>query len=208
MTRCAENLHCNLYDTKPQAGRRGRRRILMFFNSQLTNNAARDSVIAPSSVRRLQRPWRYTLTRSRAYRRLNPVLDSAPMSYWRKLLLVVLLALSLPVQSFAAVSMICAPSEVADDESVTHQIGQSGAMDEHAVVADVDDHDGHDHNGGHHAHACLTCASCCIGAALPAVSAFSASADLTHFSVRLPTDARVVLFLTGGIERPPRAILV
>ncbi|MBP0592197.1 hypothetical protein J8I87_21185 [Paraburkholderia sp. LEh10] len=130
------------------------------------------------------------------------------MSYWRKLFLVVLLALSLPVQSFAAVSMVCAPSEAAGDESVTHQLGQSGSMDEDEVVADVDDHDGHDHNGGHHAHACLTCASCCVGAALPAVSAGSAAADLTHFSVPLPADAGVALFLTGGIERPPRSILV
>jgi hypothetical protein len=86
-------------------------------------------------------------------------------------------------------------------------------MDEHEVVADVDDHDGHDHdghdhNGGHHAHACLTCASCCVGAALPAVSAVSASTDLTHFSVSMPADAGVALFLTGGIERPPRSILV
>ena len=151
---------------------------------------------------------RYTLTRSRDYRRLNAVIDFAPMSYWRKLFLVVLLALSLPVQSFAAVSMICAPAEVAEDESVTYQFGQSGPMDEQAVVADVDDHNGHDHNGGHHAHACLTCASCCVGAALPVVSALSASVDLTHFSIPLPADAGVALFLTGGIERPPRSILV
>ncbi|CAG9195540.1 hypothetical protein BCAR13_1140039 [Paraburkholderia caribensis] len=151
---------------------------------------------------------RYTLIRWRAYSGLDPVLDFAPMSYWRKLFLVVLLALSLPVQSFAAVSMVCAPSEGAGDESATRHLGQSGPMDEHAVVADVDDHDGHDHNGGHHAHACLTCASCCVGAALPAVSAVSASTDLTHFSVSMPADAGVALFLTGGIERPPRSILV
>lgn len=47
------------------------------------------------------------------------MLDFAPMSYWRKLILVLLLMLSLPVQSFAAVSMICAPSEAADDEAST-----------------------------------------------------------------------------------------
>ncbi|ACC71221.1 hypothetical protein PPMP20_13785 [Paraburkholderia phymatum] len=130
------------------------------------------------------------------------------MSYWRKLLLVVLLALSLPVQSFAAVSMICVPAEVAGDESATHPLGEAGPVGEHAVVADVDDHDGHDHSGGNHAHACLTCASCCVGAALPAAPAISAATDLSRFSIPLPADAGVALFLTGGIERPPRSILV
>lgn len=151
----------------------------------------------------------YALTRSRAYSGLNPVLHFAPMSYWCKLILVVLLVLSLPVQSFAAVSMICAPSQVADDEaSPPHHLHQSGAADGHTVVADNNDHAGHHYNGGHHVHACLTCASCCVGAALPSVSTVSASADLIHFSVPLPPDAGVVLFLTDGIERPPRSILV
>jgi hypothetical protein len=69
-------------------------------------------------------------------------------------------------------------------------------------------HAGHHHNGGHHVHACLTCASCCVGAALPVVPSVSASTDLIHFSVPLPPDAGVVLFLTDGIERPPRSLLV
>ncbi|WP_244808404.1 hypothetical protein [Caballeronia zhejiangensis] len=137
------------------------------------------------------------------------MLDFAPMSYWRKLILVLLLMLSLPVQSFAAVSMICAPSEAADDEASTpHHFHQSGAADGHTAVADSNDHDGHQHNGGHHVHACLTCASCCVGAALPVVPTVSAMSDLIHFSVPLPPDAGVVLFLTDGIERPPRSILV
>ena len=137
------------------------------------------------------------------------MLDFAPMSYWRKLFLVVLLALSLPVQSFAAVSMICASSEVADDEASTSpHHHQPGAADGHAVVADSNDHEGHHHNGGHHVHACPTCASCCVGAALPVAPTVSASADLIHFSVPLPPNAGVVLFLTSGIERPPRSILV
>ncbi|MPW18947.1 hypothetical protein GCT13_19100 [Paraburkholderia sp. CNPSo 3157] len=129
------------------------------------------------------------------------------MSYWRKLLLVVLLALSLPVQSFAAVSMICATSEAVDDEATAHHHHQSESSDGQVLVADDDDHHGHNHSG-HHVHACLTCASCCVGAALPVVPAVSASADLIHFTVSLPPDAGVVLFLTSGIERPPRSILV
>ncbi|WP_250532561.1 hypothetical protein [Caballeronia sp. AZ10_KS36] len=131
------------------------------------------------------------------------------MSYWRKFIIVVLLALSLPVQSFAAVSMVCAPSEVADDEASSHQhLHQSEAAGDHTVIADNDEHAGHHHNGGHHVHTCSTCASCCVGAALPVVPTATASVDLTHFSIPLPKDAGVALFLTGGIERPPRSILV
>ncbi|CCD40585.1 FIG00455017: hypothetical protein [Candidatus Paraburkholderia kirkii UZHbot1] len=77
---------------------------------------------------------------------------------------------------------------------------QSEAADEHSIVADNHDHDGHYHNYNHRVHACPTCASCCVGAALPVVPTVSASADLTHFSVPLPPDAGVVLFLTSGIE--------
>ncbi|WP_094783004.1 DUF2946 family protein [Paraburkholderia ribeironis] len=130
------------------------------------------------------------------------------MSYWRKLFLVVLLALSLPVQSFAAVSMICAVSAAADDGATAHHLHQSGSADQHAVIAEDDDHHGHHHNGGHHMHACLTCASCCVGAVLPVVPAVCAAAEPAHFPVPLPPAAGVVLFLTGGIERPPRAILI
>lgn len=145
----------------------------------------------------------------RSYSSRNPVLDFAPMSYWRKLILVVLLVLSLPVQSFAAVSMFCVPSHVADNEaSPSDHLHESAAADVDAAVADSDDHAGHHHNGGHHVHACLTCASCCVGAALPVVPTVSASTDLIHFSVPLPPDAGVVLFLTDGIERPPRSLLV
>lgn len=138
----------------------------------------------------------------------SPVLDSATMSYWRKLFLVVLLALSLPVQSFAAVSMFCAASEAVDDDASVHPVHLADSADGHTLVADDEDHHGHDHTGVQHAHACFTCASCCVGAALPVVPAVSASADLSHISVPLPPDASVVLFLTGGIERPPRSILV
>jgi hypothetical protein len=130
------------------------------------------------------------------------------MSYWRKLFLIVLLALSLPVQSFAAVSMICAGSEAVDDEVTDHHVHLDDSADGHILVADNDDHHGHDHSGAHHAHACLTCASCCVGAALPVVPSVSASADQIQFSAPLPPDAGVVLFLTDGIERPPRSIPV
>ncbi|MBW0448910.1 hypothetical protein EN871_10730 [bacterium M00.F.Ca.ET.228.01.1.1] len=134
------------------------------------------------------------------------------MSYWRKLILVLLLALSLPVQSFAAVSMMCAPSEAEGDEPAASHLHLAGSVDQDSLVADIDGHEGHHHDlgpdSGHHPHACLACASCCVGAALPVVPVVSASTDLIQFSAPLPPDAGVVLFLTGGIERPPRLILV
>jgi hypothetical protein len=130
------------------------------------------------------------------------------MSCWRKLVLVVLLALSLPVQAFAAVSMMCATPEAVDHEATAEHVHQPELADEHAVFTESGGHQGHHHNGGHHVHACLTCASCCVGAALPVAPAVCASADPIQFSAPLPPDAGVVLFLTGGIERPPRSILV
>jgi hypothetical protein len=129
------------------------------------------------------------------------------MSYWRKLFLVVLLALSLPVQSFAAVSMICATPEAVDEATADH-LHLDESSDGHVLVANNDDHHGDDPSGAHHTHACLTCASCCVGAALPAVPAVSALADRVHFPVPLPPAVAVVSFVTGGIERPPRLFLV
>ncbi|MGF6651852.1 hypothetical protein OKW34_002414 [Paraburkholderia youngii] len=157
---------------------------------------------------RSRQAFSYAMTPSHGYRGREPVLDSRVMSYWRKFILVVLLALSLPVQSFAAVSMICAASETVDDEATTHHVHLANPVDGHALVSDVDGHHGHDHSGVHHPHGCLTCASCCVAAAIPVVPAVSASADLLNFPVPLPPAARVASFLTGGIERPPRLILV
>ncbi|WP_326489892.1 hypothetical protein [Paraburkholderia sp. HP33-1] len=104
--------------------------------------------------------------------------------------------------------MVCAASEAVDVEATVHQHHQSGPANEHDVVADDGDHQGHHHHGGHHDHACVTCASCCVGAVPPVVPAFFAAADPAQFPVPLPPAASVVSFLTGGIERPPRSILV
>lgn len=137
------------------------------------------------------------------------VLDSAPMSYWRKLIIVVLLALSLPVQSFAAVSMKCVPARAnAGEAPPLHAMhDMSGHHHDMLEVALADDHHPHDHGGSHHAHPCSTCASCC-GAALPAVSVVVATSDVTRVVTRIPPSAGVVSFLTDGIERPPRSPLV
>ncbi|MFM0292178.1 MULTISPECIES: hypothetical protein [Paraburkholderia] len=134
------------------------------------------------------------------------------MSYWRKLFLVLLLALSLPVQSFAAISMKCGSSHFGSDvayaqdedtdESVPHRHVHDLAMTD-------SDRDSHSHGGdSHHAHSCSTCASCCFGGALPAVPTVVASADVFHLVVPFSRSDRFVPFLTDGIERPPRISLV
>ncbi|WP_408388091.1 hypothetical protein [Paraburkholderia sediminicola] len=149
---------------------------------------------------------------------LISMLDSVPMSYWRKLFLVVLLALSLPVQSFAAVSMKCESSRVGGEGvSMSHEnAGEATHPHDHAaMMADSAndiagaDSQNHSHAGGaHHAHSCSTCASCCFGGGLPAAPVAAISADAVHFAVPLAPSVRVASFLTDGIERPPRIALV
>ncbi|MFM0509244.1 MULTISPECIES: hypothetical protein [Paraburkholderia] len=135
------------------------------------------------------------------------------MSYWRKLFVIVLLALSLPVQSFAAVSMKCGSSHFGSDVASAQHVDTDESTPHHRHSHDVTmadgDHHGHSHGGDvHHAHSCSTCASCCFGGALPAAPTVATSADVVHFAVLFPTSDRVASFLTGGIERPPRISLV
>ncbi|SOE98178.1 hypothetical protein SAMN05446635_6144 [Burkholderia sp. OK233] len=149
---------------------------------------------------------------------LNSVLDSVPMSYWRKLFLVVLLALSLPVQSFAAVSMKCKSSHFPrEGTSMLHEnAGEATHQHDHAAMMadsanDIASAHSQNHSqagGAHHPHACSTCASCCFGGGLPAAPVAAISADAVHFAVALAPSVRVASFLTDGIERPPRISLV
>ncbi|AQQ48154.1 hypothetical protein A8F72_08665 [Burkholderia cenocepacia] len=133
------------------------------------------------------------------------------MSYWRKLFIVVLLALSLPVQSFAAISMKCAAAHAEAGEGATPHAEQATPAhhhEMHGVALADDDHPPHRHGSGRHAHSCSTCASCCFGTGLPAVPAIAVSTDATRVAIPLPSSAGVVSFLTDGIERPPRYLLV
>ncbi|WP_408257834.1 hypothetical protein [Paraburkholderia caledonica] len=156
------------------------------------------------------------------------MLDFALMSYWRKLFIVVLLALSLPIQSFAAVAMKCAAAEARESTPVHHhamhaalnvdqqhdpQRHQQQHHDGHAMpVADQSYADGHQpgdhHLVGQHAHSCSTCASCCFGAAMLSVPALPASSQVVDSFQPAPHPTPAASFLTGGIERPPRSILV
>ncbi|RQR63239.1 hypothetical protein DIE07_05995 [Burkholderia sp. Bp9002] len=125
------------------------------------------------------------------------------MSYWRKFLIVVLLALSLPVQSFAAAAMSCA---AAGDLSARHSEA-AGSAHLHDMRGDR----GHTHHAAPgdagHAQTCQACASCCVGTglALPDVAAAAHTACIHGF---IPPPTAAASFLTGGIERPPRGALV
>nr|WP_084515483.1 hypothetical protein [Burkholderia sp. WSM2230] len=132
------------------------------------------------------------------------------MAYWCKVLLVVLLALSLPVQSFAAVSVRCDSSHSYEDVTSAEHAVEETPHTHHVqgdLLADVD-HAGHHHDGIHHVHQCSACASCCVGAALPVSASVAAAIAAVRFAPPSQLPVAVVRFLTDGIERPPRLTLV
>ncbi|RDU99166.1 hypothetical protein DWV00_08545 [Trinickia dinghuensis] len=140
------------------------------------------------------------------------MLDSRAMSTWRRFLLVILLALSLPAQAFAAAStMLGLPHHGNGDAAFclhTH------AHARYASIAMQAEHDrptahpgGCSHAGAHSAHpcsTCFTCSSCCFGAALPTAVQSVRSIDAARLTRFPPLSAADASFLTGGIERPPR----
>jgi hypothetical protein len=143
------------------------------------------------------------------------------MSYWRKLFLVVLLALSLPVQSFAAASMNCVwthanamhadttGAAIRNSENFPSNVAPHSHDMKHAALGESHHaNDWHGDNAGRHAHLCFTCATCCVGAGLPAQPLVTASLDASPASLPAAASAGIVSFLTGGIERPPRTLLV
>nr|WP_246257918.1 hypothetical protein [Pararobbsia alpina] len=129
------------------------------------------------------------------------------MPYWRKLFVIVLLALSLPAQSLAAATMKCGSSHFGRDVASAQHADVNESTHLHHMHG-VTMADGVHHGDAHPAHACSTCASCCFGAALPVVLTVVTSADSVHFAVPSPPSVRVASFLTDGIERPPRISLV
>jgi hypothetical protein len=134
------------------------------------------------------------------------------MTYWRKLFLVLLLALSLPVQSFAALSMNCGLSHMESNETFAQHGEVAEAPHMHhmhgVLMADSANHDHSHHDSIDHKHSCAACASCCIGVAPPATPSVMPSADALSISIQFPRAVGVASFLTGGIERPPRPTLV
>lgn len=149
-----------------------------------------------------------------------------------RITLMWLIALAVPIQGSAAVTMFgCGPGHHGGMGS-----SQSVAADEHAQGADHHSngsdaavpeeveshhHDGgaepHDHGHSPKAHGatvhkvakgnCTPCASCCVVAALPAkVIQFEPVPLVDFFAASIQSG--VSSFLADGLERPPRLFLV
>jgi hypothetical protein len=134
-----------------------------------------------------------------------------------------LLALALPLQGYAAATMLhCGASH--------HRVAGAHAHDD---AASRHDHAGHHHDGNstaasdastaalhlhHHGsdgagefdklskHKCSLCASCCTSAVLPS-SAVTFSTDSPVALVSPCLSRTVAAFFTDGPERPPRSLL-
>lgn len=127
------------------------------------------------------------------------------MSYWRKFILVVLLALSLPIQSFATVSMRGAGAVVAAPHA-GNAVSAHVAAASHAMSGAHGGHAQDDH--ARHASSCSACGACCFGTGVSEVSAVSVPAGVGIAVASSRPSSIVVSFLTGGIDRPPRRIPV
>lgn len=129
---------------------------------------------------------------------MNPVLRT---------LWICLLLLALPVQGFAAARMMqCGPGHA----RMQHTDG----------TAQHDGHEHHDHQAespsqaddmSQHGslpaakHHCSACAACCVGMALPS-SAPVLATPLESLPLVAATGGPDPVFLTSGLERPPRTL--
>ncbi|MBZ5795324.1 hypothetical protein K8353_34910 [Burkholderia contaminans] len=133
------------------------------------------------------------------------------MSYWRKFILVVLLALSLPIQSFATVSMACAGAGAVAVVAMPHMEDGASAVEAapHAMPSAQGDPHRHAHDDhARHAQPCSACGSCCLGTGMADLPAMSVTSGIGVAIVSFASTPVVVSFLTGGIDRPPRRLLV
>jgi hypothetical protein len=125
---------------------------------------------------------------------------------------ICLLLLALPVQGFAAAQMTqCGPSHGRMQQASTggHDHEQHAQAQDHrhahhadaAMHADDAPGDGSTPPAKHH---CSACAACCIGMALPSSALVVAAPPEAVLHVAT-TAAADPVFLTGGLERPPRS---
>lgn len=144
-----------------------------------------------------------------------------------RITLMWLLTLAVPVQGFAAASMLgCGTGHHGTAGSHSHAMG----MHERSIAAPQHPHDGDEdelaqaddhyrvgaagHGDAHKTHAsgkfskasCSVCASCCTSAAPPATPVIFEAADAPDAFV-LVASQPVASFISGGPERPPRSIL-
>ncbi len=132
----------------------------------------------------------------------------------RRLLIVCLLALALPVQGLAAVVMMhCATEPALQPEKMQmqehphhhqHAHAHGSAEAGTALDAAAPEDAGQSAPASHQGHGCSACASCCVAMGLP--SQAQALGLLLHSQApALAAHADLPAFLTEGPERPPRA---
>ena len=134
-----------------------------------------------------------------------------------------LLLLALPLQGFAAATMLncgpnhhrmlsaatAEPSEAHDHSTVGHHPHAAAMADDHHRM--LSDAGANDLSSVHHLDKvtkfkCSACSACCMGAALPtAVLAIAAIPTAMTTAVFISTPH--VDFLSGGLDRPPRLLL-
>lgn len=127
-------------------------------------------------------------------------------------LLVWLLLLALPLQGYAAATMLNCSAGHDQVPVVLLSTAVVAAVDQpdpahHSEVAAPTASAGHHHGAGTSKFKCSACAACCAGAGLPAAPLVFAdaapAAPPTHFC-----SIGVIGFLTDGPDRPPRTHLV
>jgi hypothetical protein len=149
------------------------------------------------------------------------------MQLWLRLLIVWFIALALPVQGIAGVTMVncgqsherlgAARAAMAEPGSHRHAEREAGAAHHHlAAAAHSEDHAGHatvapadapsDHVVQSGEHTCSSCASCCAGAALPSL-ALRLPDPVCAPTVFAETMVSVDTFASDGPDRPPRCVL-
>lgn len=138
-------------------------------------------------------------------------------SLWR-LLLLVIVAVALPVQAFAAAGAVhCARMHermhaAAAQASHDHHVHHGMAAAHHDMSADslsaapASPTDVPDEGTPLHAFKCSACAACCVAMGLPAATPKLPSAPAAAETPSLPAIA-IAAFVTGGLERPPRTEL-
>ncbi len=138
-------------------------------------------------------------------------------SLWR-LLLLVLLAVALPVQAFAAAGamhcarmherMHAAAARASHDHHTRHGMADAHHdMSAHSLsAAPASPTDLPDEGSPLHAFKCSACAACCVALGLPTATPKLPSPPAAAETPSLPAIA-IAAFVTGGLERPPRTDL-
>jgi hypothetical protein len=94
------------------------------------------------------------------------------------------------------------------EHAAQHGVRAAARARHPAAVAQHDLRAGHAGTSTSH-HSCSpVCGACCIGAALPSSVAVIGTAEQVRIAKLRPQSALPPSFLTGGIERPPRFVLL